>query len=106
MEVNYIETIKGQPFIDRQSAMRVLGKGTNYVNRLIAGIQSEKDRYSRYAVTGEGKGLLVNYYALIDYNDVQKILADKNARKYAPPFDPVTLAWLTGFGSREIKEEI
>ena len=114
MEMTYIETIRGHPYLDIKKAEEVLCKGYTYTRNIIKEIETGmingvevkelKERYSRYAVVRDGsKTVLVNYYVLIDYVATRSMLKDRNARKYAQPFEPDVLAREMGFGSKIVK---
>lgn len=56
--------------------------------------QVKKGRYSKYAVLDDGK-VRVNYFVYYDYCTYRRMLNDKNASKYAPPFEPKEIAEIT-----------
>ena len=50
-----------------------------------------------YAVMGEGALKRVNYLAFTDYWKYKNMLADKNARKHVPAYNPQQVAKELGF---------
>lgn len=60
-------------------------------------IEENHERYGNYAVMGEGALKRVNYLAFTDYWKYKNMLADKNARKHVPDYNPQQVAKELGF---------
>ena len=60
-------------------------------------IEENHERYGDYAVMGEGTLKRVNFLAFSDYWKWKKMLADKNARKHVPEYNPQEIAKAMGF---------
>lgn len=56
--------------------------------------QIKKGRYNRYAIIRGGK-TMVNYFVYYDYSKYRKMLKDRHACKFAPPFEPQEIAQIT-----------
>ena len=64
-------------------------------------IEENHERYGDYAVMGEGTLKRVNVLAFSDYWKWKKMLADKNARKHVPEYNPQEIAKAMGFYGKE-----
>ena len=64
-------------------------------------IEENHERYGDYAVMGEGTPKRVNFLAFSDYWKWKKMLADKNARKHVPEYNPQEIAKAMGFYGKE-----
>lgn len=64
-------------------------------------IETNRDRYGEFAIMGEGPLKRVNYMAFTDYWKFKKMLADKNARKHVPEYNPQEIARELGFYGTE-----
>lgn len=67
--------------------------------RNILGEMRGMDRYGKYSVMAAGKRLRCNVLAFTDYWNYRDWLADKNASKNVPPYDPLEVAHQLGFYS-------
>lgn len=67
--------------------------------RNILGEMRGMDRYGKYSVMAAGKRLRCNVLAFADYWTYRDWLADKNAAKTVPPYDPLEVARQLGFYS-------
>lgn len=84
-------------YANKSATARELGIGRSTVWRLEKGIEEEirAGRYSPYAIAD---GLL-NRAVVLDYMKYRRLLRDKNARKYVPPFNPLEAAKYLGEGA-------
>lgn len=74
------------------------GKSVRFLKGIVAEMRTEiGKRYNKYVLIDDGKTVLVNYLAFIDYMVNRKQLKDKNARKYVEPYDPTEIAWNCGW---------
>ncbi len=75
------------------------------VRSRIRGLQAEiGKRYSDNVIIQDGKLVLVNQYAYLDYMKNRAMLKDKTARKYLKPYSPAEWARAMGHTAIDVKE--
>lgn len=96
MERTFMELSANAAPIDAEKAKALFGDCRTYFYRKVKEIEEQvkKGRYNRYAILNDGK-VRVNYFVYYDYCVYRKMLQDKNAAKYVPPFEPRLIAEIT-----------
>lgn len=103
----YTESIRGYPYMHREQIAEEfhISKGT--VDNRAKEIEAEvkNGRYNDYAIIRDGKLVLINVLVFIDFLKYRKMLRDRNARKYAPDFQPEKLIQMIGWSNRIVMED-
>jgi len=96
MKITAIESIRAVPLISKEEACKQFGfKSKDSLDVRIKEME-ESGRYA-YSVIRDGKLVLINYLALMDYLYHRRKLQQKNLIKHVPPFDPVKAARSVGW---------
>lgn len=85
--------------------VRLLGVSKRTVQRRIDEMEKERERYGDHAVIRDDRVILVNYMAFIDFEKYRKMLAEKNARKYIPDFNPGMIRKMLGEELLDVRQE-
>ena len=94
MNINLIETIKGDPWITRANLSKQLGVSVGTVDNRAKEIEQQikAGRYPDCSIIRDGGIILFNYLVFMDYLQNRKLLLDSNLKKYAEPFQPRKIA--------------
>lgn len=98
-----IKLIYGNPVMSVKGICEQFGISDRTARKHMKEIEQNRDRYGDYAVMGEGALKRVNFLAFTDYWKFRKMLADRNARKHVPEYNPQEVARELGFyGTNEV----
>lgn len=94
---------RGVAYMSKKKIAQELELSIQTLNKYIDGIREQiaKGRYHRTCIAGNR----YNVYAIIDYMTYRKELAEKNASKNVPPFDPATIAEESGYCTKLVRME-
>lgn len=83
-----------KPYMSKKELAEMLDLSTRTIGTIIKGLEDgiESGRYHPIVIAGHR----YNTYAILDQMKYRDALANKNMRKYVPPFDPTGIAEACG----------
>lgn len=103
------ETVAGQVYRKMDDLAARYGIAKRTVQNRICEMHEEDRKSGRYkdrATINDGKIVLVNELAFLDWLKYRGQLQEKNARKYTPRFDPAAWMETLGYSRTPIREVI
>ena len=99
----YILGQKANPMKSLTDLSQELSISKRTLQRRLAEFEKE-ERYKhlRYSVIRDGGVVLVNLLAFMDFMAYREQLADRNARKFIPPYEPKKVAYEIGLYEMEV----
>ncbi len=100
MTITEIKTLRASPYKTKKQMAEEFSLSPGTIQSRIKEIE-QQPRYGKYAVLRDGRIVLVNYLAFIDWLRWRKFLTDKNAKKVVPDYDPQRIAMDIGWYGKE-----
>ena len=107
MQTMYMEIIRGYPYKTPDGVADEIHKCRATVMNRLKDLKKEIEsgRYSDYAIIEDEGITLINVPVFFDFLKYRKMLADRNARKYVPPFRPEEIMQISGWKTKVVREE-
>lgn len=96
-----LQVIHGTPVVNTKGLCEHFQISDRTARTVVKEMEQQRDRYGEFSVIGDGGLKRINLLAFTDFWKYRKMLQEKNARKYVPPYNPYEVAKSLGFYGAE-----